>query len=1024
MRLLHRILITLATALLPAFIVQAGIPDLRFRRLDTRDGLSNSQVLCVLRDSKGIVWMGTPYGLNRYDGYRVKTFYSDLRDTTTLRTNYVDAIFESYDGRIWLKQGMGYSIFSPAFERCDRHPEQWLEKQGMTGGLEYVFIDSRKDFWVKTYNNGFYHYNPQTGKIAHFRFGYGDQEFNSDIGVSSMAEDGNMVFLASSNGEIICFDRDKDVIVRKESYLRENGLTRDQGCKLRIDGQGNVWVITQPVAYIWNPKNGQWIHSVQALLHGWGFTDVPEEMAVWDMLADDKQRLWFATDHSGLFVADIAGKELKQFLSGKNDETTISDNTLRNIMQDQLGRVWIGTYTNGVNLYTGNTSSFRNLELGNINTICYDKAGITWLGTNDAGIIRYNSWEDEKTYYNKENSPIASNTMVGSFAASDGSVWFGTYEGGLIHIKDGEVTNYRATNDTLGLASNNVWTVCDDQWGNIWIGTLGGGVQRIDKRTGQMRTFRMSNSQIPSDYISTVTRTKKGWLLVGHSAYFSLINPKTFRIVNLGSVERLNEVGGHEISIVCMEDSRQLIWQGSTSGASVMDPKTNRYYLLDMRSGLFGSTVNSIVEDDSHTMWLVTDHGISNVIPQQQDDGRWTFIVRSYNNRDGLQDGPYNQRSAVFTKAGLLLAGGQDGLDILNPKGNRDRVKEKPLFSGLLLFEKEVVIGERIDGRVILEKALGSSRRLKLRYNDQFTIQLSSNSGELHNRSRFIYRLEGFNDNWVRTSEQNPNISYMSLPAGTYTLCVRMLNDDGTMGEDESRLEIVISPPFYRSWWAVMLYLLCAIGGAWWWFRRTKRRHAEHIELENQRRELEKLQWMSEMRAQMAGQEPVEAPQPKPMCYLPELGELVEFVKKHVEDFAVPADKQSRLTFQSSLNRLTMNFDPDLLGQLIDILLQNAVKFSPRGSKIRTTLSEVDNQAVIRVADRGLGVPDEARKHMFDMHIEPGIGLGTVRQIAELHGGSVHAEDNPGGGTVVIVSLPTVAGTYDDTPIQEAEIIE
>jgi len=159
----------------------------------------------------------------------------------------------------------------------------------------------------------------------------------------------------------------------------------------------------------------------------------------------------------------------------------------------------------------------------------------------------------------------------------------------------------------------------------------------------------------------------------------------------------------------------------------------------------------------------------------------------------------------------------------------KDSIKEKPLISGLLLFEQEVVIGERVDGRVILEKALGSCRRLTLRYNDQFTIQLSSNSGELHNRSRFVYRLKGFNDNWVRTSEQNPNISYMSLPAGSYTLCVRMLNDDGSMGEEESRLEIIISPPFYLSWWAIMFYLLCAAAGVWWWYWRTVDRITKRI---------------------------------------------------------------------------------------------------------------------------------------------------------------------------------------------------
>ena len=113
-----------------------------------------------------------------------------------------------------------------------------------------------------------------------------------------------------------------------------------------------------------------------------------------------------------------------------------------------------------------------------------------------------------------------------------------------------------------------------------------------------------------------------------------------------------------------------------------------------------------------------------------------------------------------------------------------------------------------------------------MEYGDQFTIQLASSSGEIHNRSRFVYRLEGFNDNWARTSEVNPNISCMSLRYGNYTLHVRMLNDDGTMGEDEATLDIHIATPFWRARWAMVLYMLLVLAAVWWW-RRYFLRHQE-----------------------------------------------------------------------------------------------------------------------------------------------------------------------------------------------------
>jgi len=1021
-RFLILILMTLLTA-----TAQAVVPDLKFSRLDTRDGLSNSQMTCILRDSKGFVWAGTPYGLNRYDGYRVKIFYSDMRDSTTLRSNSIDAIFEAFDGKLWLKQGMGYCVFDPVTERCDRHPERWLEEQGITGGVESVYIDSKKDFWVKSVSNGFWHYSPQTKKIKNYPFGYGPQEFNQEASVSSMTESDNLVILASNNGEIICFDRDRDVITRKDDYLFSHGLTRDQDCKIRIDNDGNYWVITQPISYIWERKTGQWIHSAPTALKSWGYTEAPDEMAVWDICEDTKKRLWIATDHGGLYVTDPRDKEIKQFLSNKYDESSISDNTLRYLYRDQMGRIWIGTYMNGINLNVGAVSTFRNLELGNVNTICHDRYGYSWLGTNDAGIIRFNINTGEQVVYNKENSGIGSNTMVGSLAASDGSVWFGTFEGGLIHIKNGHITNYKATGDSTGLANNNVWTVCEDQWGNIWIGTLGGGVQRIDRQTGRMRTFDMSNTILPSNYISTITRTKKGWLMVAHSKYYSLINPKTFRIVNRDFNDNHNEIATTEMSIMGMEDSRGLAWQGSSSGATIWDPKTKELYLIDIKSGLYGSTVNGIIEDKKHTMWVVTDHGISNIIAQRQDNGRYSFIVRSYNNRDGLQVGPYNQRSICYTKQGLILVGGHGGLDILNPDNLlKDRQQEMPVFDGLMVDERDVVVGEEVNGRVILEQALNYCSHVKLRYGEQFTVQLATNSGEIHNRSRFVYKLEGINENWVKTSELNPNINFMSLRYGDYTLRLRMLNDDGTIGDNEAVLDITVAAPLWRARWALLIYALAIMVVAWFWRRYFMRRQAERLEIEHMRRELEKKQWMSEMRTQMEKEGLlVKAPErPKEqLIFHPTTNELVGFVKHTVESFRIPNNKPIKLAFISSLNRLTMPFDPALLTRMFDILLTNASKFSVSGTKIKVSVSEKNNQAELRVADRGVGIPDEARAHMFDAAVDPGLQLDIVKDIVNLHGGTVRGDNNPEGGTIFIILLPIDAKMETEDDIIEDAVL-
>mgnify|MGYP002624527492 CR=1 FL=1 len=1025
--MMRSILYALVMTLFP-LALWAEVPDMKFLRLDTRDGLSNSSILCLHRDSKGFMWIGTPYGLNRYDGYRFRTFYQDVKDTMSLRNNYVDEIYEDGEGLLWVRQGMNYTIFDPRTEKGDRHPERVLEKWGVQGGLEFLYIDREKNFWVKSYDQGYWHVDVKSKKAHQFRLGYGDQEFNIDFGVSGYAETDRLLFVTSNNGEVFCFDKQKNRILWKNNHLRQRGLVSNQSVKPRVDAWGNLWLISTGCVYVFKYDSNQWYYSLQEALRAWGYEGVPDEMNVWDIRLDKENRYWIATDHGGLYVVDPKDKVIRQFLNNKYDESTISDNTVRMIYRDQLDRMWLGTYTAGVNLYTGGLSNFINLEIGNINTICTDKQGLWWLGTNDKGIICYDPKTKEQVVYNRENSGIRSNTMVGSLCARDGSVWFGTYEGGLIRIKDRQVTNLLATGDTTGLNVNNIWTICEDQWGHLWLGELGGGVQRVDKRTGRMRSFRMNNSKLPSEYINTISRTKKGWLLVAHSNYMSLINPKTMEVINRNISQNKSGVPVTEASIFGYEDSRGLIWQGSTSGSTVWDTKTGDVYLLDMKSGLFGSTVNGMIEDDRHTVWLVTDHGVSNVIPQRQEDGTWHFVIRSYNNRDGLQDGPYNQRSVCYTADGLILVGGQGGLDVINPKNlGKGRIKESPIFSGLLVFDRDVAVGEKVRGRVILDEVLNDCRDITLRYDEQFTIQLGSSSGEIHNRSRFVYRLEGFNDDWVRTSELNPNITYNSLSSGSYTLHVRMLNDDGTFSDEESLLEISIRPPFWRSGWMMLFYLVLLAVGLWYWRKWYIKRNEQKMRAEELRRETEKLQWMSEMRAQMAAEraaavkaaaegtatadvvdDTVVTAKPELQLQLQDC-DLVTVVKNVCTEFAITEEGvKAKVTCRPMVEELSAPIDRKQLARALNILLSNSVRFSPGNCQITVSLGRVDgDRAVLQVADNSVGIRDEFKATVFEPFLDgEGIGLDKVKDIVVAHGGTIRLEDNPGGGSIFIISLP------------------
>ncbi len=538
--------------------------------------------------------------------------------------------------------------------------------------------------------------------------------------------------------------------------------------------------------------------------------------------------------------------------------------------------------------------------------------------------------------------------------------------------------------------------------------------------------------------------------MVGTNHFYSLVNPVSHKLVNLEIPEspNINVSTGNTNYVI--EDSRGLIWHGSNVGIIVYDPKTKFQKLIDMTDGLFGSSVNSLIEDKQHNIWAVTDHGVSNIIPQKQDDGSWQFTIRSFNSRDGLQKATYNQRSTWLTRDGKVLIGGQGGLDIIDPSLlQEDESKERPVFSGLQIFDQDVAVGTKFNGRVILDEALDVCRKLTLKFNDQFTIQLSTNEVRINNHKRFAYKLEGFNENWVKTSELNPNITYNSLRAGSYTLHVRILNDDGSLGAEESQLDITIRPPLYRTRWMVLLYMILIALGAWLFVKWYLKKQKEKADMEQLRREQDKHQWMSEMRAQMMksgvgsqetedrSQETVEviheseavddkryvsATMPKLDIHRSE-GDIVAFLKEFCNSYKPLEDKKLKLSFNSPLDSIMMAFDEAQIRKAVEILLANSVKFGPSTCKVQVTaLKPSEDRVALLLADNGIGIPDEHKPHMFEPFLgdeSENLRLDLVKQIVDAHHGTIKAEDNPGGGTVFTISLPV-----EDPDIEEATIIE
>ena len=812
-------------------------PDMKFRRLDTRNGLSNSQVNCILKDSKGFVWIGTKYGLNRYDGYRFRVFHSNIKDTTALIYDYVDNLYEDIDGNIWVQQETQYCIYNPITECFSHDLSPWLKKAGVNGNPEKVFIDRNKNLWVKVWGGGLYYYNPRSGSKANFPIGKGHYGMEGDVGVQSFATYGKSTVAVTNRGHLICFDAEKKRVSWVSDHVAKATKAANKDYRIYIDSKGNYWTFGAGRCFIYIQKLKRWFDSLPSMLRSLGYSGIDDNVIVWDVLEDADGNMMVATDHNGLYVMDNEKREIYNYSHDKSNESSLSDFTLVRLYRTDDGQIWIGTYTGGVNQMVVNSQNVRNAMLGSVNTTMEDHNGNYWLGTNENGIIRYEAATGKTQTFTAASHGLSSNVIVSSLCASDGSLWFGTYGGGLMRYADGRFTCMRKTGREGGIADDNVWAVVESPDKNIWIGTLGAGVQCIDRATGEVTTYNQDNSHLSSNYVSSMQMTDEGWIVVGTSNNYSLIDPKTRKVVNMKidqDSSRMTAVTASATQV--MMDSRGLVWYCSPAGVHVFDNSTGRVTLLDQEVGLYGNAVCSVVEDAKHNIWLATEYGISYVV-LRNEKGQWKYDIRNFNNRDGLLPGPYNQRSMRLTHDGMVLVGGSNGLDIINPDHmSRLTLNGRPMFSGLVLFGRQIEVGKEYDGHVILPEAINESRKICLNHNEnQFSIQMASDQGLINNSSRYVYCLEGFSDIWMKTEAGNPNIAFTGLAPGKYTLVVKLLDDRNQMGSHESRLEIVIHPPFWSTWWAYVIYLAIASAAIRYWHLRSIRKlRLEKIKMEKE----------------------------------------------------------------------------------------------------------------------------------------------------------------------------------------------
>ena len=1026
----------------------------QFKHLEVSDGLSNNSVNTICKDRDGFMWFGTATGLNRYDGYTFKIYQHAENDPESLPDNYITDIVEMPDGRFWINTARGYVLFDKE-QDCFITDVTGFMKNLESGGVpEQVFVDREGNTCLSVAGEGCYRYK-EGGKATFFSY---VEHSLPEYGVTQIAECSDGLLLIYNTGLLVCLDHATLAIKWKFDEIKKYipaGKTIE--FSLFVDRDNCIWAYSLMGIWAYDCGTKSWRTDLTAI-----WSSRPD-VIIHAVAQDIEGRIWVGKDYDGIDVFEKETGKVTSLVAHDDNGRSLSHNTIYDLYADRDGIMWVGTYKKGVSYYSESIFKFNMYEWGDITCIEQADENKLWLGTNDHGILLWNRFTGKAEPFWRDAERQLPNPVVSMLKSKDGKLWVGTFNGGLYCMNGSQVRSYK---EGVGnaLASNNVWALVEDDKGRIWIASLGGGLQCLEPSSGTFETYASNNSALLENNVTSLCWGDDNTLFFGTANQgVGMMDMRTREIKKVqgqsGSMKMSNDAVNH-----VYKDSRGLIWIATREGLNVYDVRRHLFLDLSPVAEAKGSFIAAITEDQERNMWVSTSRKVIRVTVASDGKGSYLFDSRAYNSEDGLQNCDFNQRSIKTLHNGIIVIGGLYGVNVFAPDHIRyNKMLPNVMFTGLSLFDEAVKVGQSYGGRVSIEKELNDVENVEFDYKQNiFSVSFASDNYNLPEKTQYMYKLEGFNNDWLTLPLGVHNVTFTNLAPGKYVLRVKAINSDGYVGMKEATLGIVVNPPFWMSWWA---YLLYTIGLVVVFFlaryrmlkREREKFHLQQIEINNMKfrfftnvshelrtpltliisplegmlkettDELQstrlQLMYRNAQRLLHLVNQLLDFRKGEMSTHQLSLseGDIISYVHSVCNSFLLMADKKHiQFSFFSGIDTFSMAFDADKVGKIVMNLLSNAFKFTPEGGRVTVMIEHVagtPDMLEIKIADTGIGISDVDKEHIFERFYQAdhkgveettgnGIGLSLVRDFVTLHEGEVKVFDNIGTGSVFVIQFP------------------
>ncbi len=778
-----------------------------FDSLDIKDGLSDNIVWGIGQDDQGFMWFGTLKGLNRYDGYDIKTYLPTT--VSSQKSEFeISGLLVGKDNRIWLwVQNSGIMVFDPA---SDEFSELGFLQADSTPTNDWKFVEFSEgldgDIWVLTDGEGVVRIETSSIEETPSWVWFKDPPLNGEYLTSICSLSEGTTWIGSDKGEILVLDT-QGVVTETLLLPLWDEIHRPRIQTIFEARSGAMWIGTNVGFFRHERLSGEFV-----LLQPQPTRQLTNFNVITSFSEDSSGILWLGS-YVGLYRFDPS---LEQFELNAHNPTDPGSFLRGPVIQTFCGKsgvVWSSCWFSGISIYDPTAINFSieehnskdpdGLAEKSVHSLFEEPDGTLWVGTgfrgpgNSVGVLhRRVPGAAGFEHWDFPTNRVTSLEEI--FRDDDGNLWIGT-NAGLWRFVEGNSEPLVPAEGLQGSLAVSIMSLNDDEAGNLWIGTGNAGLMVRNRESGEVRHFKPDpgdDNAITGRNVGAIQKDLQGQIWLGMDSGGLLLFDQA-----RDSFQRFMQEDGYTkniSSIVFRPDGG--MWLGTYGGLVDFHPDSGIRRIYDKSSGLPNETVTQLQVDEFGNCWFPMGTGIVRLDPE-------TERIRIFSDEDGLGEFG-NCFAAIKRRSGTMMFGGAGGILEFDPAQFTTNDFQPPVVYSEITINGQPINIQSTDG---LRGDQETNGRVDLAYN-QNDIVLTFAALDYTATSGVLYRhfLEGFDPQWSASSKTR-TVNYTNLDPGTYCFRVLASNNQGQWNTDEAKFDFVIHKPWWDTRWAMTGYIVLAV---------------------------------------------------------------------------------------------------------------------------------------------------------------------------------------------------------------------